>query len=321
MEKDNKKARDDARKEYNDTVRVSARAQTFDKIVSIHLQSLAKFIRKRDPRYKKYLSQQAERSVKQPSGSVTPLGIASRRHAEAVESYVEQDWQKINLGVLHADLEWAAAEGEDTEEWECVACGKSFRSEAAWDSHERSKKHMKEVEILKRQMEEENEDFDLQDGTGSVAKVEEHSLDAPEQDILSFEQSSSEIDEVVSNPHLLVEPPLTSEATQVDKMSKGKKQDKNKIPQTEKQTMENLTRTERKARKLERLDVAPNGSVNVSDIQAMTIPGQSDEKDVKQDQEKLTGLSELSKREKRRARQAKKEEDGDKKEIRVWFFV
>jgi hypothetical protein len=39
------------------------------------------------------------------------------------------------------DLEWAAAEGgDDPEEWECVACGKIFRSEAAWDSHERSKK-------------------------------------------------------------------------------------------------------------------------------------------------------------------------------------
>jgi len=59
---------------------------------------------------------------------------------------------------LHNDLNWAAAEGDDLEEWECVACRKTFRSEAAWDSHERSKKHMKEVEILKREMQADDQD-------------------------------------------------------------------------------------------------------------------------------------------------------------------
>lgn len=74
---------------------------------------------------------------------------------------MEQDWQKVDTSRLHSDLDWAVAEGEDQEEWECVACGKSFRSEAAWDSHERSKKHLKEVERLKREMELEDEDIDL----------------------------------------------------------------------------------------------------------------------------------------------------------------
>jgi DnaJ homolog subfamily A member 5 len=62
---------------------------------------------------------------------------------------------------LHNDLDWVAAEGDDLEEWECVACRKTFRSEAAWDSHERSKKHMKEVEILKREMQIDDQDLDL----------------------------------------------------------------------------------------------------------------------------------------------------------------
>jgi DnaJ homolog subfamily A member 5 len=80
---------------------------------------------------------------------------------------VEQDWQKIgdgNLGV--ADLEWVVAEGADSSNvFECVACGKSFKSEAAWDSHERSKKHLKAIEMLKREMEEEEEELGLgQDG-------------------------------------------------------------------------------------------------------------------------------------------------------------
>lgn len=42
-----------------------------------------------------------------------------------------------------------------------MACGKSFRSEAAWDSHERSKKHLKAVEALRRQMEKEQAELGL----------------------------------------------------------------------------------------------------------------------------------------------------------------
>jgi len=64
---------------------------------------------------------------------------------------------------LHNDLDWATAEGDDLEEWECVACRKIFRSEAAWESHERSKKHLKEVEILKREMQSDDQDLGLND--------------------------------------------------------------------------------------------------------------------------------------------------------------
>ncbi|KAI0364749.1 DnaJ-domain-containing protein [Pilatotrama ljubarskyi] len=143
MERDNKKARDEARKEYNDTVR-----------------SLAMFIRKRDPRYKTHLARQA-----QGQGQSTPQGARTPSSKQAAPTrqpvFVEQEWQKASVKDDAADLEWAAAEGENEEEWECVACGKAFRSEAAWDSHERSKKHLKAVEALKRQMEEENEELGL----------------------------------------------------------------------------------------------------------------------------------------------------------------
>ncbi|THV02777.1 DnaJ-domain-containing protein [Dendrothele bispora CBS 962.96] len=146
MEKENKKARDDARRDYNDTIR-----------------SLAKFIRKRDPRYRAHLARQAE-SANQVSGTSTP-SHAQRKNEQDMESkakYVEQEWQKLDSRAGQDDLEWAAAEGEDPEEWECVACGKTFRSEAAWDSHERSKKHMKEVERLRKEMQEENFELGLE---------------------------------------------------------------------------------------------------------------------------------------------------------------
>ena len=49
------------------------------------------------------------------------------------------------MAPVQDDNEWAGAEMEG-EEWECVVCDKSFRSEAAWNSHERSRKHLKQVE-------------------------------------------------------------------------------------------------------------------------------------------------------------------------------
>ena len=49
------------------------------------------------------------------------------------------------MALAEDDNEWAGAE-MDGEEWECIACNKTFRSEAAWNSHERSRKHLKEVE-------------------------------------------------------------------------------------------------------------------------------------------------------------------------------
>ncbi|KAH9838779.1 uncharacterized protein C8Q71DRAFT_752827 [Rhodofomes roseus] len=148
MERDNKRARDDARKEYNDTVR-----------------SLATFLRKRDSRYKAHLAAQAaaaSSSASTPRGARTPSSRPAPPSSQP--DFVAQDWQKAQAMPDADDLEWAAAENED-EEWECVACGKSFRSEAAWDSHERSRKHLKAVDELKRHMKEEGEELGL-DGDG-----------------------------------------------------------------------------------------------------------------------------------------------------------
>ena len=158
MEKDNKKLRDDARKEYNDTIRVSPRVNSFHQ-PNAQIQSLVRFIRKRDPRYKDHLASQAQNSVSQPPNQDKLNSRILKQ--QAAEAYVEQEWQKVETNPLHKDLDWAVAEGEDLEEWECVACRKTFRSEAAWNSHERSKKHMKEVERLRKEMQEDDEELDL----------------------------------------------------------------------------------------------------------------------------------------------------------------
>ncbi|KAJ3500639.1 hypothetical protein NMY22_g19195 [Coprinellus aureogranulatus] len=149
MEKENKTAREDARREYNDIVR-----------------SLVKFIRRRDPRFQrqqKELDEIAKSKATASNSNSTPTPPA----APAAE-YVEQEWQKVDPKAHgHADLDWGVAENENDEEWECVACGKSFRTEAAWDSHERSKKHLKAIEQLRRDMEMDDEALELQGEEGS----------------------------------------------------------------------------------------------------------------------------------------------------------
>lgn len=90
-----------------------------------------------------------QETVGSGSGTSTPnrggstANAAARKRAEASEAYVEQDWQRVATRDDH-DADAAAVDSEN-EEWECLVCNKSFRSEAAWNSHERSRKHIKAV--------------------------------------------------------------------------------------------------------------------------------------------------------------------------------
>ncbi|KAJ7352585.1 DnaJ domain-containing protein [Mycena albidolilacea] len=263
MEKDNKKAREDARREYNDTVR-----------------SLAKFLRKRDPRYKAHLAQQAQNP---PSGSATPGGGTATPKATAAPraEYVEQEWQKVDALPQHDDLEWAAAEGEDPEEWECVVCGKSFWSEAAWDSHERSKKHLKEVERLKKEMLQDDAEFGLTvEEEESVPEVPRSPTPPPEDpapDVISAEERSPE-----------APPPLEEEQYDTSARPTGKKKKPKKATNPD---WEPPTKTEKMARNFG--DVEPERA-DPDEPDAPVAP---------------------TKRDLRKARQAKKADEAAEKQV------
>ncbi|KAI3628266.1 hypothetical protein GLX27_000032 [Malassezia furfur] len=197
MEKDNKRARDAARREYNEAIR-----------------SLAVFIRRRDPRYKAYQAAQSE-----ATSAAATAEAEKRRKAEAAKrqeekrkqaaSFQAQSWQMANepeddwasdftsgesydsddAHVSSADEDASASEGdEDEEAFDCVACNKRFQSRAAWENHERSKKHKKEVQRLKREMLAEDELLgdDLAEDTQGLsvddAPVDVAPADAPKKD-------------------------------------------------------------------------------------------------------------------------------------------
>ena len=190
------------------------------------------FVRKRDPRYKSHLAHQARLNRTKANGSLTPSGPKSMpRRAQANNTntpYVEQEWQKVTKDHQHDDLEWAAGEGEDSQEWECVACGKSFKSEAAWDSHERSKKHMKEIERLRRVMMEENEELGLSgegrdddDERGHVVEADSDAVPQPPPtppEQTQGDDSGSETLDVLEDESVTEESPINGEPLQVDRI-------------------------------------------------------------------------------------------------------
>ena len=153
MEKDNKRSRANARREYNETIR-----------------SLAAFIRKRDPRFKAYQATQgsAQSAEEQAKAEKRRQQLSEARQelkrAQAA-SFQAQSWQITEETTDFDDFTSGESDVDvdalgDEPFWDCVACNKIFQSQAAWENHERSKKHKKEVARLKREMRSEADFFD-----------------------------------------------------------------------------------------------------------------------------------------------------------------
>ena len=171
------------------------------------------FVRKRDPRYKTYIAQQAKSTEKVSSTSAP--GTATPKKSALASTFVAQDWQKVaEPSDSAADLEWARVEGAEDEEWECVACNKTFRSEAAWNSHERSKKHLRAVEQLKREMQNEELELDLaaQDGDEFAdADVKNQDQECDDEVQVTSSAADATVDDSGDNDPPMATPDRTSE--------------------------------------------------------------------------------------------------------------
>ncbi|KAJ4164106.1 hypothetical protein LMH87_005792 [Akanthomyces muscarius] len=144
MEKENKKLREDAAREFNDAVRF-----------------LVTFVRKRDPRYIPNTQTEAER---QETSRVAAAAQAARSRAanqERIAGYELPDWATSRENRSdEGDFSVSEAESE-VQILECVVCDKSFKSEKQLEAHERSKKHTKTVQQLRWQMRKEGVELQL----------------------------------------------------------------------------------------------------------------------------------------------------------------
>jgi DnaJ family protein A protein 5 len=263
-------------------------------------KALAKFAQKRDPRYKAHLVSQSKAS--QPPGSSTAADFLSQRRTQVTEAYVEQEWQRVSRSGQDDDFDWSVAEGDLAEEWECVACRKTFRSEPAWDSHERSKKHIKEAERLRREMEMDDDELGLREGGEEIAELDGGG-------IAGAHKSASPATNFARDD---LRPPGW-EGSDFDSLDTKSKTNKAALQSSNKEAslVDLLIETEAKVRdgSIQKPVVFPRAATHGDEINIPGSEGQSKNQDLISNTGKAGAREsqpELSKREKRRLREAKR---------------
>eukprot|EP00190_Bangiopsis_sp_CCMP1999_P004517 CAMPEP_0198734132 /NCGR_PEP_ID=MMETSP1475-20131203/50630_1 /TAXON_ID= ORGANISM="Unidentified sp., Strain CCMP1999" /NCGR_SAMPLE_ID=MMETSP1475 /ASSEMBLY_ACC=CAM_ASM_001111 /LENGTH=555 /DNA_ID=CAMNT_0044497545 /DNA_START=38 /DNA_END=1705 /DNA_ORIENTATION=+ len=146
MERENKRARAKAKKEFNETIR-----------------SLVAFVKKRDVRVQRRREEVLAEEERQKAAREEAKADKERRNRKLQEEMKSQ--QNDNLSYLDETIEEFYAddlqEKQATEEYYCTACKKRFRSKSQWTNHEKSKKHREKVEALKEDLMIDNEDLEV----------------------------------------------------------------------------------------------------------------------------------------------------------------
>ncbi|KAF7623348.1 hypothetical protein AFLA_010648 [Aspergillus flavus NRRL3357] len=149
MEKENKRLREDAIREFNEAVR-----------------SLVAFVKKRDPRYKSNTQSESQRQEFLRQSAAAQAARSRAANQAKLRDHVMQDWAKAEtLGDESSDTS-----EDEVEYFECVVCHKTFKSHNQFEAHERSKKHIKAVKQLRWEMRAQNEELGLK---GNVSDPEE----------------------------------------------------------------------------------------------------------------------------------------------------
>jgi DnaJ homolog subfamily A member 5 len=148
MEKENQKIRDEARQEYNEAVR-----------------SLIAFVRKRDPRVQNNQRSEAERQKALKDAAAAQAARSRAAHEAKLRAGDDAvpDWARSRTKDEHEGGFESESDIEE-HEYECVVCDKVFKSEANLTAHEKSKKHLKLLKELKREMRGQGEDLNLANG-------------------------------------------------------------------------------------------------------------------------------------------------------------
>lgn len=166
MEKENKRFREEGIREFNEAVR-----------------ALVAFVRKRDPRYTPARQSDADRQKALREQAAAQAARSRAANEAKLKQNAVPAWAKIsdpdNVRIVEEDAE------EPQEQYECVVCKKTFKSENQWEAHEKSRKHTKAVQHLRRQMRAEDEALGLKTSnnanlsTRTPSIVEESEAESP----------------------------------------------------------------------------------------------------------------------------------------------
>ncbi|OJD23350.1 hypothetical protein ACJ73_05295 [Blastomyces percursus] len=160
MEKENKRLRDEGIREFNDAVR-----------------SLVAFVKKRDPRFKATVQNEAERQKSLRDAAAAQAARSRAANEAKLQSHQIPDWARSEE--TEEEIFSSSSESEIEQDYfECVVCRKTFKSEKQFDAHERSKKHVKAVKQLRWEMRAEDKHIqqlstETRTGTSSSGSVQD----------------------------------------------------------------------------------------------------------------------------------------------------
>lgn len=181
MEKENKKMREDGIREYNDSVR-----------------SLVAFVKKRDPRYKSNIQTEAERQRMLRESAAAQAARSRAANQAKMQDHVIPEWAQTHEsqpGEDEHEGQFFSSSESEVEHFECVVCNKLFKSQKQFEAHERSKKHIKAVKQLRKEMLLEGEELDL-----DVDEEPEVKLVESEEDIVPPNDApGDEVDDIGEN--------------------------------------------------------------------------------------------------------------------------
>ena len=142
VEKENRRFRDEGVREFNDAVR-----------------ALVAFVKKRDPRFEPNAQSDAERQKALRDAAAAQAARSRAENLKKMEGEAVPQWAQTQAP---DDNEGQVSDEESEEEqFECVACKKIFKSERQFEAHEKSKKHTKAVQSLRRQLQKEGAGLDI----------------------------------------------------------------------------------------------------------------------------------------------------------------
>lgn len=162
MEKENQKLRDEAIQEFNDAVR-----------------SLVAFTRKRDPRVSNNQKSEAERQKVLREAAAAQAARARAQRQRELDQTAGQgisSWAQSRTADEH-EGGFSSESDVEEHEYECVVCDKTFKSEAQFHAHEKSKKHIKLLKDLKYEMRKEGKDLNLASRPAAESDVGGPNLD------------------------------------------------------------------------------------------------------------------------------------------------
>ncbi len=182
MEKENKRLREEATKDFNDAVR-----------------SLVMFVRKRDPRYIANIQTEAQRQAALKEAAKAQAARARALQQAKIAEHVQPSWAQT-APRNELDGTFSDSEEEIVNQIECVICDKVFKSEKQYEAHEKSKKHIKAVQQLKRQMRKENKMFNLDPAGGTEVSTPQPASDVEYLETASVHDRAVTEDQPLSVP-------------------------------------------------------------------------------------------------------------------------